>query len=399
MSRQLTIFAGGNGEEEFFWCLRSPDESRYGISPLAELAAMDHDRLIILLAGEDVLVTRIVRPPGRESQSRKAVPFVLEERLAGEVDQMHVVSAPCDDDPAQLLVAALRRDLFESILAVFSDAGLVPDLVIPDFLALPREQGDWTLVLTRDRFLALSPTGTGAAMERESLAPWLRLLAASEQDGSGFAVYDCDGAGVDQGMFPRARVVSGPDPWQRLLARDFPFEHRLNLLVGDFRVRGRRGRLLPSLLILPLVLAFIWLGLLFISDTLDYLGLAREEARLTAAITGVYKKTFPGPAVVIDPRLQMEQKLKGLKGSGDRFLPLLAGIAPELLRANGFHLHRLHFSGQRLVLEISLASLAEMDRLRRSLSARTGREITTGQIRKAGEGVRGELRISLESKE
>jgi len=97
---------------------------------------------------------------------------------------------------------------------------------------------------------------------------------------------------------------------------------------------------------------------------------------------------------VVNPRLQMERKLAASsRRAGGDFLPVLAKMAPELLRASGFNLRRLRYDGRRIVLEMDLASIAEFDRVRGAVAAKLGRTVKTGQIRKKGSGVRGELRI------
>ncbi len=389
MSRVLRVFVDQIEAEAFFWVVSAPEGCRYGHSSLAEIAALDHDRLVVLVGGEDVMVSIISRPPGRESQSLRAVPFVLEERLAGGVDELHVVSTPVPDHPDRLLVAAISRDRISAILSRLEDSALIPDLLIADFLALPRgDDAGLVIALIPERFLALDFDGTGVAMERENLDVWLRLRG--DRDGP-MVVYACGGEGDEPDCLPGARIVKAPEPWPRLFSRG-PDEHPLNLLRGEYR---RRGRLFPSAFVLPLILALLWLGLLFVNDGIDYLRFTRQTEETRAAMTSLYKKAFPGPAILVDPRLQLEQRLKKSANAGDRFLPLLAEIAPELLRANGFHLHRLRFDGRRLVIVMRLASLAEMDRLRASLTLSPGMKVSTGQISKAGSGVRGELRIDL----
>lgn|GEM_PF-5509166 len=389
MSNALLIYFEDASAEEFHWSLTKAEGTSSGRDSLTVIAGLDHDRLTVLIAGEDVLVRTVPRPPGREGQVRKAVPFVLEEYLACEVDDVHLVSASCSADPSLLVVAAIDRKLFAAILSRLEEAGLSPDQVLADFLALPGDDGEMVLLTSPERFLAREADLSGAAMAVGNLAVWLDLHGGTGPEN--LVVYDCAKGDVHLPEGDGVRVKPGPAQWRRLLSVG-PKVHPLNLVSGDYRKRRRAG--LPMTLITPFVLLFAWLIVLLVGDLVDYHHLARAEEETRAEMVSVYKEVFPGPGPVIAPRLQMEQGLRKSKSRGDGFLSLVGGVAPEILPANGFHLLGLKYDGRRLALEVELASLAEMDRIRKSIVTRTGREVSTGSISRSAKGVRGELRIA-----
>ncbi len=391
VKRELVIISPPGGGDLFYWRLREGGRSKCGQGSAAEIAEIGHDRLVCLIAGEDVFISREARPPGRERQVQKAIPFVIEEKLAADIDSVHVAAGPAPDGGG-LLVAAVAKERLDSLLAELKTAGLVPDLIAPDFLALPWQPDRLTLLVTGDRFIARLSDGTGAAMEKTALAAWLKLALAEDGDRDAeLVVYDCGGVG--DGIPDSARIVEGPQDWPLLLAADAPFASPLDFLSGEYKNRGRL-RSLPPFMLAPAVLLAVWSGLFCLSRGIDYVRVSRAEKELSAAAEAVYRRAFPGETTVVNPRLQMERKLAAsTRRAGGDFLPVLAKIAPELLRASGFNLRRLRYDGRRIVLEMDLASIAEFDRVRGAVAAKLGRTVKTGQIRKKGSGVRGELRI------
>ena len=190
-----------------------------------------------------------------------------------------------------------------------------------------------------------------------------------------------------------ARVVEGPRDWPRLLAAGPLAGLRPDFLSGEYENRGRI-RTMPPFVLAPAVLLLLLSAIFCLSRGLDYSRVRRAERQLAAETESIYRRAFPGESV-IDPRRQMEKKLALSSASGGEFLPVLAEIAPELVRADGFRLRRLRYDGRVLVLEMDLAGFAEFDRVRTAVAARLGRTVRTGQIRKKGTGARGELRIDI----
>ena len=75
-------------------------------------------------------------PTKKRSNMLAAVPFVLEDSLSEEIDQLHfTVIHWKPDEPAQ--VAVISRPVLESWLAVFHSAGVKLDAIIPEQLLLP----------------------------------------------------------------------------------------------------------------------------------------------------------------------------------------------------------------------------------------------------------------------
>lgn len=125
-----------------------------------------HQRLIVLLPGETVTMTRVKLPKTRRSELIKAVPFALEEQLAEDIQHLHFVLGDFDVD-GNLLVAIINKQLFSDTLASLQQHDIHPNAIIPDFLALTQKENAWTIAVDKDTAMLRTDTTCGFAIEKE----------------------------------------------------------------------------------------------------------------------------------------------------------------------------------------------------------------------------------------
>ena len=152
----------------------------------------------------------------------------------------------------------------------------------------------------------------------------------------------------------------------------------VNLLQGTYKKKkdwsktGKRW--------LPVTILFtVWLlvqGSLFI---LDYISLNKQNKSLNSEITKIYKKTFPKSRKIIDAKAQMQQKLTALqkrKGqSGRSFTEMLSNSASIFSSSKGLKIKSLRYYDGRINLEIEIASLQALDKLKDRLSKEKGYQV------------------------
>lgn len=69
------------------------------------------------------------------------MPFLLEDTLAQNVDELHFVVGPRDGE--SLSVAVVAHEQMQNWLSWLDEAGLKVRKMVPDCLALEREDCDW----------------------------------------------------------------------------------------------------------------------------------------------------------------------------------------------------------------------------------------------------------------
>ena len=100
---------------------------------------------------------------------------------------------------------------------------------------------------------------------------------------------------------------------------------------------------------------------------------------LFRSITKIYKKAFPKSRRIIDAKAQMQQKLTSLKKrkgqSGRSFTEMLSGSAEIFSRTKGLKIKSLRYYDGHINLELQIASLQALDKLKGQLSKEKGYQV------------------------
>ncbi|RMD78269.1 MAG: type II secretion system protein GspL [Gammaproteobacteria bacterium] len=382
------------------WC--APGEAvRRG--PLAEAApAARGRRLWVLVPTEAVLLTRVQAPTRRRSRLRQAVPYLLEERLAQDVEALHFALGRVAPDGG-VPVAVVERRRLEGWLGALAEAGLRPQALLPDALALPWEAGRWTVALEapaeapRSPLRALVREGreAGWAAEAELLPALLaKALARAPERPEGLRLLAPPGApglpALPEGP-PVARQEAGEllPLMAAALARSGP---PLDLLQGPYGAAEDLGRLWR-----PWRAAAALAGLALAGQ----LALAAWEARalearldaLQAEAARLLRSAFPEVRRVVAPRVQMERRLQALR-AGARQPPLLLvldRLGEALAAVPRSRLEGLRYREGELRVSLRLPDLQALERLK-GLLAR-GLEVEVLSADSGQGGLRARLRL------
>lgn len=400
MLKQLFIYLGPTAPDEVSWAtINGSGKLQSGSGPLARVPRSAGERLVVLVPGTDVLVTEAAIPGGRKRLLRQSLPFLLEENLADEVEEIHFATGP--GNPAgKITVAAVGRARLTKWLAMLNEAGLHPAVLTPATLAVPVVAGEWTLVVTEDGFLARLGEWRVFAGETDNLDHYLRAetsLAAEAEIGTIVKVFNCSGREFSLQLDRLNVSPSRPAQLMKVLAEGYAVGPSINLLQGEFagNAHWREACRHWQVAIAAAVALFLLLG---VDTTFDYLRLKKESARLNREITATFQQAFPDSHRVVNARAQMAQKLKELRDSNRRnnFFALYDKVAPLLATTAPPGLEIIRFHEGRLELGLNLAGLEVLEKLKNDLTKAPG--ITT-EIRNAETtGGRVRARLSLEVK-
>lgn len=92
-------------------------------------------QLILLVSTANLVLTQVDIPAGANRQLESMLPFLLEDDIAQDVDELHFTVLAKQDGKAN--VCGIDHSWLEAIIADFRELGLVVRKVIPDALALP----------------------------------------------------------------------------------------------------------------------------------------------------------------------------------------------------------------------------------------------------------------------
>jgi general secretion pathway protein L len=353
------------------WLLLS-DQATSGQMPQAGVPGSDvlaeARRVVVLVPGTDVYLDE-ARVPGRNRQRLlRAIPYALEEKLATDVEQLHfALGAPQDDNAHP--VAAVERSRMDEWQNLLREQGVVADQWIPEQLALPLVEGQWSVLVDGDRALVRTGPYSGFVIEVDTLPVLLELMREPETAPELVQLY---GATVMDLQDLDVEMVDADAQPLEILARGWQQGPVINLLQDAYSRKEEWSRLLrpwkatAALLLVALILGAVTTGV-------NYSRLSSRQQQLSADIEALYRKTFPQARKVVNPRAQMEQKLKQLErsasGGGPEFLKLIGEAAGVIRAAKGIEVQGASYRVGRLDLELEAESLQILDQLKQSLDA------------------------------
>lgn len=346
-------------------------------------------RVIVIVPATDLLLTRVTVPSRNRQRILSAVPFLLEDQLASDVELLHfVIGAPDSNGEVPTLVVEHHR--MEKWLALLKSNGIEPHMMIADLSCLPQSsEHGWTVVLEEEAALVACDDDRGFAVDRDNLPLMLRgalresadsaiapqalrlIPVGEEREVEGLEAL-CEKQGVTLNrdeVAPHALT---------LLAQHFDEKRTLNLLQGQYSRREQIGKMLRPWRAAAAMLVALMLfsgGM----TVVDYFELSDEKVALQQHIDKTYLAACPGAKRVVNARVQMEQCLKKLRGgesdSGEGMLDMLASIGDALKAAGGLQLQRLSYRSGQLDMALAINDIQGLDQLKQRIIKESGFQV------------------------
>lgn len=364
-----------NQPSQYRWVTQSGTDKPSDIAAgdLASLLQASKGRPIVLIAPADtVLLTHVDLAIRQAAKLRKAVPFVLEERIAGDLDDMHFALGSTVGE--RTTVAAIDSEKFATWLLPFEEAGHMPRQVVPEVLLLPRHDNEWSVLVSDG--VARVRTGQYEGFSCDVANVSMLLAAELEQREEAPTIvryWNCDGdESLEWPTVGQEIKTYGCNGDLRVLAQGYQARQALDLLQGTYSQQADWVKILKPWRWAAVLLG-VWLTASLGVKYYEQISLEKLNAQLTAQSEKIYRQTFPKARRVVNPRLQMDQQLRALKGAGSAtseaaFVELLAQSAPILRKSSGVKLESIGFRNGELSIKASAPSLSELDRLKQQLA-------------------------------
>ncbi len=362
------------------WCFVPVDgEALSGRGSLVEAAeACHHAHITLIVPGALCPVVQASLPGVGRNRLAKALPYALEEQLIDDVEELHF--APGELKEGGVPVVVVRREVLDQWLSLLEQHNMIPQRVIPDYFVIPSLPQGWQLWFDEGVTLLRSQRDSGMSIalttpmlilqqlydESEEKPEQLRVSGDSEKQPDELASW-CEKNGVEllQDETPAALLP--------VAAATLSQERVINLLQGAYSHQEKTSRLWRPWWPAVAVLAVMVVSLL-ISMGGDHQRLSATQMALDQEIKQLYLDTFPDAKRVVDPRAQMEARLKAqVSGTeGDQFYQLLGGIT--LLSDNevSFELQRLRYQNGELSVDMHLKNLQILDQIKQLFADKKG---------------------------
>jgi general secretion pathway protein L len=365
----------------------------------------NHRPPFVLIPSTNILLTQIDIPTKQWKRIVQAVPYAVEVQLAENVENLHFALGKRESLSGDIIVAVIARCQMDHYLQLLGTVGFTPAMLVPDVLAVPKPKGGWGILFLDDVALVRTGLQTGFAIEYESLGTALRMALVEHKEAQPQQIV------VFIGVEPSSELTD-------LYALDIPVTIKtheqgvlawlalgvienqpLNLLQGDYcyqdkmAIRLRPWRLMAALLVLLG-------GLHVVKQYIEYEQLILQRQALNTQIERVFQETFPETRKIVNPRIQMEQKLKELQISinhittrDDNFLSILNKISTQLAYTPGFYLNHIDFYQGRFELQFTVANLQALEYLKQRLINHSGLTVKIQSATSRNEQVECSIRL------
>lgn len=370
MSERLFIRLGQSFEQPCSWLVWSEQEQEIigsgelsdasALSTLTERAA--NGTVDVLVPASSITLTAVDLPEKGQRQAIKALPFMLEENLAQDVEELHFVVGPREGDA--LNIAVVAHEQMQNWIEWLTEAGLKAKCIVPDCLALPLAECDWAAITFGQEILLRTGEGSGVSLEQEWLEMALPQLLPDSEEATTVAGYtELALAGTDI----KAQPLDLP---MLVLARGM-LNAPMNLLSGVYQPKREYGKHLSLWRNAAIVFAVVVvLALMNKGLNIHQMNAKADVVRLQSE--QIYKQVVPGSSRVVNLRAQMDSYVRKMQGggSGTEFFTMLEGTQAAFEQVQDLKPTTLRFDSNRgeLRMQIKAKNYAQIEKFKEIIS-------------------------------
>ena len=372
---------------------RKKDAGEDGLESFNNLFSAEFDgQSVLVVPGEEVLLTTARVPSRQHRQMIQAVPYAVEEQLAADVEDCFFALGG-RNDADDITVAVTEHERIRAWVELLGSLNITVSRMISE-TSMVHGTGV-SAVVDESRVHVKWPDGSGMTLPSSQLA-----LAVSARSGD----EPLEVTGNEASLASVALHLNEleAEGWQLNAS---PFEEsgfyllccqfastEINLLQGEFKVETDSSGLMQvwrSVAMLTAAGLFLHLLLLIGQGTLLALKAGSYESQTLA----LYRSVFPDDRNIRDVRRRWDAHLNRSGSSGKEFIWLFAQ-ASQGLDAAGLTLHKVNFNDARgdLILQVMGPRSETLVQYAQKLSSE-GMNAEIGTISQEDNAVRGSIRI------
>ncbi|WP_448213681.1 type II secretion system protein GspL [Colwellia sp. MEBiC06753] len=318
---------------------------------LSSLQEKAKNRQVTAIApGQDVLLKALKMPSKSAKANRLAAPYMLEEELAQDVDDLFFAYGQLkqDDVGHNCFVAITARKQLEMWQHWLATAGIFCQKLIPETLLLPLHEHGWSAITVAEQVVIRQGQWQGVSVDQQQWQfmqnQWQQLAPVPE-----IHAYSLLPA------LPQAfQLHSEPEELPMALYAQ-QGTSAINLLQGEFSVKSKRSPAVKYWLIAA-GLAGVALLLNLGVKASNLYQLNDEIAQIEQEIISTYKQAFPDTKRVRISTIKSQLKRKLAEaggGDGDAsFLTILSKVEPAFKQVPTLKPTTVKFDGKRNELRI-----------------------------------------------
>ncbi|OAJ96088.1 type II secretion system protein GspL [Vibrio bivalvicida] len=348
-------------------------------------------RTIALLSAQSLVLTDVEIPAGASRQLESMLPYVLEDDLAQDVDQLHFTILSKSQGRAQ--VCALDSEWLEKVLMELGDIGCQIQKVMPDVLALPDNDG-MSAVELGQQWLVKKSSYQGMSVESD----WLSLVAQSEwaQEGDEYlplTAYSALPASLE--LAEQQSWINGEPKLVMQLLAEQAITSKINLLTGQFKPKSSFSRYWKVWQKVA-VAAVLLVAVVVVDNVLKIQKYEAQASAYRVESERIFRQSLPGknkiPTVSYLKR-EMEREVNRLSGGSEdsALLNLMVKLPPLLNKVPGLDLTSFKYDSGRNEVRLQAQSKDFQTFEKAAELLGSNFAVEQGQLNRSGSLVNGSL--------
>jgi general secretion pathway protein L len=368
--------------DQVSWTIRSAVGSESASGSLDQAAQQAKGRrTLVLVPSSELLITSVNIPTRNRQRLLQAIPFSLENELTEDIDELHFAAGNMDSNNITP-VAVVSRSQLEAWLETLESAGIEPLGMFPDILSLPIESDAWSLYENQHQLQIRTQNNMGYCVDGVNGGEFLNLALqqAAESTPQKLILYRLNGVDSELDLpiiAPECEIIereiAKPDDITQLLAENLHEKQSLNLLQGEYlrvdKTTLQWKRWLPAA-VMALILIVLSIG----SSIQEYNHYDEQSKQLHAQIRETFQQAFPDVKRIVDPKAQMEQRLKSLQrgqsGGFAQFASLFVPSASVIKNSPNTTLQNISFRDGQLNLQLTIKELQALETLKKTIESK-----------------------------
>lgn len=393
MRETLFVRLGSHPSHQVMWMVWSEQEQEViasGVLPHADELATLEDRvagrrLIALVPGSDVTVHRVSLPAKAQKQALKALPFLVEEHIAEEIDHIHLTLLAQEGQSADIM--AVKHSQMAQWTDALKQAGLTPTRMLPDWLALPYHNEQVHAVQLGEQWLFRTQPAHGFALDDAEIDHWLPLVMGELEANTVVAhtPLHIEGGNVEQQL----------DELPLMALTEGALTATANLLHSGYAIKRKRQHKFRVWYNVAIVAA-VALVLYFVNGVVELNQLQAQKQQVQAEIVATYQHAFPREKNVKATRIRaiLKQKLAAVGGGQAQQQSMLVAfehMLPAFTQISSLDISSLHYRHDKheIRLQAMAASFDDYEKLKTLLDKHFTVEL--GALNTVQNKVRGEI--------
>lgn len=369
------------------------------VDELSMLSEKAQSREVVAIVASQDVALKSLQVPGNSLRSiRLAAPYMLEEELAEDVEDMFFAYGQAENGAEKNChVAIVKRSLIQQWMNWLSQANIDCKLMVPEIFALPSHENALSAMVVNEQLIVRQGPWQGQAIDSSLWSfvaqQWFEYHSTDQE-------ITLHSYSTLPEFFEQFNVVQEPQelPLALMAQQGLP---SFNLLQGEFAVKTKRSKA-KSYWIMAAGICFTALLLTVAQKGAQLYQITSEQAKIEQEIISTYKKAFPKTKRVristIKSQLKRQLGQVSQQGNGKDFLTMFAKLQPAFAKVPTLTVDSIKFESKRNEIRLNATAndYQAFDSFKNALE-RANLQVTQGAQNSQGNKVTGAINIKEKS--